>query len=148
MKRKLSVLSIVCVIIFSVCAFSACGDDIDELQMNTKYISTYDVGEEANKQSYFIFNSDGTGEYRYYLPSYNDYTVHFKYTYTDKDKSSAVCFYDSVEYGAGHLSSTTIESNWSYVLTVSKNVVCRVSSYGYSIYVNENYLKTIPNFDK
>lgn len=156
MKRKICIALLIAIVAcFAVCLFSACGGSA--LKMNDKYILDIDVKENENEQVYFIFYSNGTGKYKYYYnhvssidSSYNytnDYTITFKYTYADGDNSAVVCFYDSVEYGSNHTQNgSTVSTSWTRLLTVSDNVLCYASSSGYTYYINENYLKTIPNF--
>ena len=138
-----------------VFALSACEDkDVSALAMDKRYISEDDVKKEYNQQLSYVFHSNGTGEYTRhydYISIFEDgsshlhYKIHFKYTYVDSDKSAVVCFYDSIERLDGD-DGTMNPTNWSMLLTVSKNVLATAGSYGYGFWINEDYLKKIPNF--
>lgn len=152
MKKVLSMLLVIMTSLFAICSFSACSDDDAsqsqfQLQMGKKYIMSSHITISEYEQEYYVFYPDETGEYRYYY-SYSDgvisdYKVKFKYTYTDAEKSSIACFYDSVTYGDEH-NYGEVGSNWTRLLMVSKDVVC--GTYSSSYYINEDYLNTIPNY--
>lgn len=152
MKKKLVgfilLIVTVCCAVFSLSACGANSGSVAGLEMDKKYIYKSDINIDEDMQSYYIFYANGTGKHQYksYLQGYiYDYTINFKYTFVDKDKSAVVCFYDSVEYGEKH-DTSDISTDWSVLLTVSKNVLCYVNG-NYYFYINENYLKTIPNFN-
>lgn len=154
MKRKICVLFflVICTVL-SVSTLSACESNIGALQTDKKYIAEGDTKDPENEQRYYIFYSDGTGKYIEYDVDSNtafsyydtDYTITFKYTYADDDKTAVVCFYDSVTYGSKQGGEYRVPTTWSVLLTVSKNVLCTT---GGSFYINEDYLETIPNFGK
>lgn len=158
MKKKI-ILALVAatVAVFACFAFAGCGAEFvgnTDLQMNKKYIPTEDVNTSKDKQNYYVFYSNGTGKYRVYTQIAdgdvydNDYTVTFKYTFADTDKSAVVCFFDSVEYGQAHKSSK-VTTTWTRLVTVSGNVLCYTYTYGYLFYINEDYLNsTLTNFGK
>ena len=154
MKKFAIFMMLIITTLCCVFAFSACEDnDVSELVMDKRYIREDDAKKESQQQSSYVFHSDGTGEYTFHYDGYNDYDhehykITFKYTYADGDKSAVVCFYDSAEalegnydggYGLGYL------TKWSRVLLVSKNVLVLG---GTEVWINEDYLKTIPNFGK
>lgn len=148
MKRKICVLSIVAVIVclFVALSFSACQDDVAALQFEVKYVST------VKETTYFLFHKDGSGYFVERTESisseYFEYLIKFKYTYVDKDKSAIMCFFDEVVYSPGATEAGLyIPSNWSALLTISKNVLCTTTSVGVAAFVNENYLDELPNFD-
>ena len=152
MKKRLGlILLTVVVACFALFGLSACDSNVEQLQTNKKYIYSSDVGEDADKQAYYIFNSDGTGKYRYYFyfdidSIFNeDYTVKFRYTYVDNDKSAVVCLFDSVTYGSDN-GTYRVSTTWTKLLSVSKNVLCIAGTGGYGFYINQDYLKTVPNF--
>lgn len=155
MKKKLVgfilLIVTVCCAVFSLSACGVNSGNVAGLEMDKKYIYYDSVNEDKNEyESYYIFYANGTGKRRCFkivTSSVDDYTINFKYTFVDKDKSAVVCFYDSVDYGDKHNTSYKPSSDWSVLLTVSKNVLCSAGIYGYSFYINENYLKTIPNFN-
>ncbi|MDE7439382.1 MAG: hypothetical protein K2N23_02625 [Clostridia bacterium] len=155
-KRIVLVLLTAVIACFALFGLSACDSNVGQLQMDKKYFDSDYLDFTNGSEEYYIFHSDGTGEYRYYSPYYSydnslhsssvDYTINFKYTYADEDKSAVVCFYDSVEYGSEN-GSAIVSTGWSGLLTVSKNVLCWGSSI-IGFYINEDYLETIPNFAK
>lgn len=151
MKKKLVIfVSLIICSLALLLALSACdspSNDGSDLQFDKKYIAK----EHANKdtEGYYLFHSDGTGIYKYYDEEYDytvDYTVSFKYTYADNDKTAVVCLFDSVKYGSKHSASSlfNVGTHWTSLLTVSKNVICTT---GGNVYINEDYLKEIPNFN-
>ena len=154
-KKTFSVIAAIVACLCALFAFAACGSSTespsDSLEYGKKYIHEDDVNSEKY-QRYIIFNKDNTGEYYYYYvyknenyPEYDyvrHYTVKFKYTYADLDKTAVVCFYDSVEYEKDD-TEKEISSNWSSFYTVSPNVL--IDS-GNSYFINEDYLSNIPNF--
>ena len=156
MKRRLFAILLAAVACFGVLfALSACGGS--SLQMNKKYIDEEYVKDAEAQQSYYLFRSDGTGIYKCYYdydspydPSNDftmDYTVTFKYVYVDNQREAVVCFYDSVEYGEVDTGDyNRVESDWSVLLTVSRNVLCSAGTGGYTFYINEDYLDEIPDF--
>ena len=151
MKKKIILALVAAVVaVFACFAFAACSGDGD-LQMNARYIIEDDINEKDYQQTYFEFFSDGTGVYRYYYKGTStlyDYELTFKYTYADNDKSAVVCFYDSVVYGKDNITAK-VSTEWMRLLTVSKNVLCYVSTSGYTYYINQNYLNsTLQNFGK
>lgn len=153
MKKILAITMLLVVTICCAFAFTACGSD-SKLAMNKLYIREEDVGKEV--QDSYIFHSNGTGEYTYHYDyessvssEYNysrHYIIHFKYTYVDKDKSAVVCFYNSIERLEGDDGSYKSASEWSKLVTVSKNVLATVGSTSYVFWINEDYLDEIPNY--
>lgn len=167
--KKLAVFTMMLIVAFC-CAFglTACGEkantvgDDAALVINKRYIREYDANnkeksEQESEQFYYVFYLNGTGElvrhYDYnssYGDEYSDhfhYSVHFKYTYVDSDKSAVVCFYDSFERLEGDDGKASVSSDWSRLITVSKNLLATTGSGGYLFWINEDYLKTIPNFN-
>ena len=130
-------------------ALTACNGG-GKLQMNKKYILSYDVNNAASSQSYFIFKHNGTGQYYSHNESWKNthYVINFKYTWVDDEKSAVMCFYDSHQALDGDNGEHSyVSSRWSMLLTVSKNVLMHVGTSGYTFYINKNYLKTISNFN-
>ena len=133
------------------------GDAVAALQMEKRYLDSYS-SEYRDMSCYYLFHADGTGEYTYHFDYYYDdkdhpsdmddhehYTIRFKYTYADADKSAVVCFFDGVTYLENN--GETVDSRWSQLLTVSENVLIAAGSSS-GVYVNEDYLKTIPNYNQ
>lgn len=161
---------ILCLAAFLGClfAFSACtetnesGDEkesgkqseinVSALTMEKHYYRETDI--RLDKRDSYLFHANGTGEYEYhydYISEYvwdsdvhQHYIIHFKYTYVDNDKSSVVCFYDSLE-GLDGDDGSYISTGWSELITVSQNVLMTVGS-SYIFWINEDYLGEIPNF--
>lgn len=150
MKKFAVIITFIIAVLCCAFAFSACGGNEAKLAMNKRYIIKSDVRNDENKQVSLVFHSNGTGEYTYhfdYTSTHNHYIIHFKYTFVEEDKSAVVCFYDSLERldgDDGKYNSTS----WSELVNVSKNVLATVGTYGYVFWINEDYLKTIPNFGK
>ena len=183
MKKKLFAIIFVLILTVSgVTALAACdnagGKAISALQTEKKYLAESTVnsglteedilaqpGEYLTYQSYYVFHADGTCEYVCNKIDYRDYnihakyTLHFKYTFVDEEKSAVACFYDRLDNQSiilkGYKDETDNEgipydydfTDWSRLVTVSKNVLC-VMGTGYTFYVNEDYVKQIPNFNK
>ena len=143
--KKIAVFTML--IVITLCcafAFTACGKDELTLVMDKRYIFENDAKKDADKQASFIFHSNGTGEYTIhddYYDIHEHYVIHFKYTYADSDKSAVVCFYDSITRLDGDDGSS--HTKWSRLVTISKNVLVTSAS---DYWINEDYLKTIPNF--
>ena len=157
MKKILSVLLAVCALFMCLVAFSACGS-ASQLRLDERYIHETSVGEAENKQEYYIFHKDGTGEYYYhydYESSWSEYDEHkhyavkFKYTFVDNDKETIYCAYDGYVRLAGHVGSgVPVSTTWSRLITVSKNLIMSTSGSSINFYINENYAKELPNFNK
>ncbi|MCH5147375.1 MAG: hypothetical protein J1F61_05175 [Clostridiales bacterium] len=144
MKKIAVFLMLVVVTLCCAFAFTACGSD-GKLAMDKRYIFSSEVKKDAAEQSSFVFHSNGTGEYTLHDDySHAHYVIHFKYTYADSDKSAVVCFYDSITTLDGDDGSYT-STNWSRLVTISKNVLVTGAS---TFWINEDYLKTIPNYSK
>ena len=144
MKKLWAALCALVTLLGCLLAFTACGDG--GLKMNSRYINKSYVGDN-NECVSFEFHRDGTGEFLYKTDYYgkNHYIVHFKWTYLDDEKSGVVCFFDEFEALEGNQYQWNDQNDWSFVLTVSKNVLMTT---GGVLYINENYLDEIPNFNK
>ena len=161
MKKLAIFMMLIIIAICCMFAFSACEEDdnVSVLAIDKRYILANDVKKEVNKQDSYVFHFDGTGEYTLHYDyilwdeandeknTHNHYKIHFKYTYVDGDKSAVVCFYDNIERLEGDNGKAN-PTDWSALLTVSKNVLATAGSYGYVFWINEDYLKAIPNFGK
>ncbi|MDE7454320.1 MAG: hypothetical protein K2M64_00630 [Clostridia bacterium] len=176
MKKKffallLATLLIVCTVVTLVACDDKSSNDIGKLQINKKYIIKSTINSELTEQDiidkssqyliyecYFIFYSDGTGIFVNNRITYQSttvhckYTLHFKYTYVNDDKSAVVCFYDSIEDNSTILSTKNPYvyslNDWTTLLTVSKNVICTAGTSGYTYYINEDYAKELSNLNK
>lgn len=102
---------------------------------------------------WIMFNDDGTGK-RYWYNRYQivsgsvekyEYTINFKYTYTNVLKNKVACFYDSVTYGENDNKKQAPEM-WSTVYEIGENILLSLDEDGYRTYINETYLDQIPNF--
>lgn len=154
MKRKLFILLALVLCLTPVLGLVACGSDAD-LAYDVKYIHDNDDirSKDGYKQTYVIFNSNGYGQFHHYSLSYGgdytyEYTVKFKYTYLDKDKSTVACYFDSITFSDRHSFNSKPEDydDWSEMYTVSKNVIM---SSGGSTYINKDYLDDeIKNYKK
>ncbi|MBD5132009.1 MAG: hypothetical protein HDT28_05405 [Clostridiales bacterium] len=160
MKKKLFILLALVLCLTPVFGLVACNSDAD-LQCKVKYICDDSNlrGEDDYKKEYVIFSKNGYGLYHYYLEhlasgsyyyeSYTlEYTIKFKYSYLDADKSTIACYYDSISYGDKHTEEKPKNghNSWSKMFTVSKNLL--MSSDG-KTFINEDYLdEEIPNYKK
>lgn len=130
-------------------------------------------GSKAEEQ-YYLFHNDGTLKYhvestetkqtgwdeatdtvitaKYYVK----YDVYYKYTFVDDDRSAVFITFDRFEDNTTDEKGTPVSCkeviSYFYcpqerLITVSKNVLCYVNS-GYSFYINEDYVKQIPNYNK
>ena len=148
MKKK--IFNVMLAVALICCAFSMFGCTNSQpstemsLVMNKRYILENDVRKDAEEQSYYIFYSDGTAKHVFAV--YRE-IMYLKYTYVDDDKSAVVCFFDYMENFDGEL-VTDAFTGYTELITVSKNVLSTVSTYGYTFWINEDYLKEIPNFRK
>ncbi len=129
-----------------------CGSDAD-LQYGVRYICENDNirSEDDYQKTYMTFSKNGYGTYHFYYDSdytnyIDDYTIKFKYSYLDDDKSTIACFYDSISYGEKNTAPKGDHSDWDGIITVSKNVLMSLSS---TKFINEEYLdEEIPEYRK
>ena len=149
MKKLAFFIMLIITTLCCVFAFPGCDEDVSKLAMNKRYINEADVDKDADEQQSYVFHSNGTGEYTYHFnggyPNRYHIVIHFKYTYVDSDKRAVVGFYDSLE----RLEDDDGKFNnngWTSLVTISKNVLATADSSGYTFWINEDYLKTIPNF--
>ncbi|MDE7107843.1 MAG: hypothetical protein K2O39_05910 [Clostridiales bacterium] len=143
-------------------------DSPDSLQFNVKYCYYKSIHDNENDEfAYYIFYSNGTcmrysqSGHTSYLDGYvkeYDWKTYYKYTYIDEQKTGVMCFFDSIKYtyynDDGSIDHVMTERDMSTdlmykeyrVLSVSKNVLMSSGTYSNSYYINENYIKEIPNF--
>lgn len=145
-KLRYIVMSMFLVCFAAVLLLCACGKggtSAGDLVMDKMYFSN---ASENGRQNYFIFHSDGTGEYsRYYIPTppyIQHYVVRFKYFYADKDGNSVACFFDGVEYSGDHKGADVYDDT-VYLLTVTEHII--ISSMGN--FINEDDLDKLPKYD-
>ena len=152
LSAMLTVLLLGCVFGLAGCKdeqASPAGEDMG-LVMGKRYIYEYMLSANSTEERAFIFSADGTGKYVYKYESENEinnshYEIYFKYTYTDDFKSEVICFFDGYKRLDGK-TNAPCQTSWSIMIAVSKNVLMSVGSSGYSYYINEDYVATIPNF--
>ncbi|MBR2441597.1 MAG: hypothetical protein IKB20_00790 [Clostridia bacterium] len=116
------------------------------LSYGEKYIPSRLVGQEEEKQTYYIFNKDGTAEYHYYYTGSTQvfaYTIYLKYQIVEEE-SMVFCFYDGVRYSAED-TEKSVESDFTAEFMYTENFLM---STGGGIYLAESYLEEIPNFGK
>lgn len=95
--------------------------------------------------SYYIFTSADEGEHHYYYAGIDSnsriysYTIHFRYKIVGE---MAHCFFDSVEYGVDD-TEKTVSSDWTRSLGADVDFLMQTNG---TYYINEDYLKEIPNF--
>jgi hypothetical protein len=148
MKRAVCVFLVI-IGLFSIITLSGCSTDRDAnndssdsgqtLTLNKKYIIYTDIPMIEDNYTYYIFNSDDSGEYCYaYTADLNKYLVNFKYLIIE---DTVVCFFDSTN---GFKSS-----DWNSTLGFSKDVLMSITGgITGTIYICEDYLPNIPNFGK
>ena len=172
MKKKIIAIALlVAIVVCALLAFTACADitnDSYALQTEKKYIYEGCVNQDTSQSlRYYVFHKDGTAEYYrkstekhttwdaatndYVSVVYNyDYTIYYKYFFVDKDKSTIFYTYDHYENnstdGKGNKLELSQSNAGNGMLMVSKNVVIATGS-SYSYYINEDYIKQIPNFN-
>lgn len=151
MKKKF-LGSVFCIIaaVMLFCAFAGCsktasGGEMGTLELNKKYIRESDVRLDEAVQRYFIFTTADTGRYHYYYNYYeytgeiHSYTITFHYKIVGE---MANCFFDSVEYDAVDTEKDA-STGWSYTLGVDVDFLLQTNG---TYYINEDFLKEIPNF--
>ena len=132
--------------VFAGCSRTASGGEMGTLELNKKYIHESYVQDKDGNYSYYIFTSADEGVYRfhdYYAGSGSgriySYTIHFRYKIVGE---MAHCFFDSVEYGVDD-TEKSVSSNWSSSLGADVDFLLQTNGI---YYINEDYLKEIPNF--
>ena len=157
--------AILCVSAFAL--FVGCGNndkskvvgavyDVSGLQYDVKYVYRESVRRD-DPTNYYKFNADGTGVYSSSGYNYYSYVteIYFKYTYADAQHTGVVCFFDSFKRIWNYDDEKTVvvtepdenDKKWYAVLSISKDIVMGQGTYGMLIYVNENYIEQIPNYE-
>ncbi len=132
--------------VFAGCSRTASGGEKGTLELNKKYIHESDVRLDETVQRYFNFISADEGKYHYYAVSpLNDkmiysYTITFHYKIVGEMVN---CFFDSVEYDTVDTEKNA-STGWSYTLGADVDFLLQTNGI---YYINEDYLKEIPNFD-
>ena len=150
MKKFLSVL-LCCILLFTCFAVSGCAKKNEgDLSYGKMYIISSDVNTDAEKEktTYYVFNKNGTLTYHhYYKHEYGaiiqHYEVCYKYTYT-KNQNTVFYFFDSIKYFEDDTYHTTPSERG--ILLVSKDAI--MDSTATSIYVCEDFIGEIPNYNK
>ena len=101
---------------------------------------------------YYIFNKDGTGIYADYEYSttaqsgFYGYIINFDYKISG---NRVVCTYNSVakDYDKGN-DSHYISSSWYQAFEISEDFLFFDEQYGTYVYICEDYLESIPEFNK
>lgn len=131
--------------VFAGCSRTASGGEMGTLELNKKYIHESYVQDKDGNYSYYIFTSADEGEHHYYYAGIDSnsriysYTIHFRYKIVGE---MAHCFFDSVEYGVDD-TEKSVSSNWSSSLGADVDFLMLTNG---TYYINEDYLKEIPNF--
>lgn len=163
MKRKILIIAIVAILIFSCIAFVACRENSvdNKLTYGKKYIRENSISADSAYESYFIFSKNGTGIYFYHetFEGYDyitdrftdmiiSYTITFKY-FTDSENEVVYCFYDSFKYEPDHnYRDTYDDSTWNAVFNFNENFLMRIDT-GATFYFTEEFLNdTLPNYGK
>ena len=151
MKRKFSA-AVFCIFAAAMlfCAFAGCskttsGGEMGTLELNKKYIHESYVQDKDGNYSYYIFTSADEGEAHYYYAGTGSnsriysYTIYFRYKIVGE---MAHCFFDSVEYDTVDTEKNA-STGWSYTLGADVDFLLQTNG---TYYINEDYLKEIPNF--
>lgn len=131
--------------VFAGCSRTASGGEMGTLELNKKYIHESYVQDKDGNYSYYIFTSADEGAYHYYYAgidsnsSIYSYTIHFRYKIVGE---MAHCFFDSVEYGVDD-TEKSVSSDWTSSLGADVDFLMQTNG---TYYINEDYLKEIPNF--
>ena len=131
--------------VFAGCSRTASGGEMGTLELNKKYIHESYVQDKDGNYSYYIFTSADEGEHHYYYAGIDSnsriysYTIHFRYKIVGE---MAHCFFDSVEYGVDD-TEKTVSSDWTSSLGADVDFLMQTNG---TYYINEDYLKEIPNF--
>ena len=123
------------------------------LRFDSKYYTRMNGTDE--ERCYYTFSANGTGKYYYYYSYYSsydkvtkiyNYTILFKYVYTNADKTQIACFYDGVTYTAKD-NQKDVSTDWDRIFDVSEELLISEGQYGRNIVaVNEEFQKQIPNY--
>lgn len=131
--------------VFAGCSRTASGGEMGTLELNKKYIHESYVQDKDGNYSYYIFTSADEGEHHYYYAGIDSnsriysYTIHFRYKIVGE---MAHCFFDSVEYGVDD-TEKSVSSDWTSSLGADVDFLMQTNG---TYYINEDYLKEIPNF--
>ena len=131
--------------VFAGCSRTASGGEMGTLELNKKYIHESYVQDKDGNYSYYIFTSADEGEHHYYYAGIDSnsriysYTIYFRYKIVGE---MAHCFFDSVEYGVDD-TEKTVSSDWTSSLGADVDFLMQTNG---TYYINEDYLKEIPNF--
>ena len=136
--------------LMSVFCMGACNVDKGsdtKLSYGVKYIDEVVAAEEgSNRENYFIFNKDGTAEYRVYGSGINvySYTIKLKYKIVEEE-NMVFCFYNGIEYDeddTAKIEATTKVYSFMYTEDFLMSTDGRV-------YIAEDFLKKeLPNLNK
>ena len=155
MKRKILLLAIVAILVFSTFALAACGSSTvkQKLSYGKKYIYDGHLGNDITDSSYYIFYNNGKGVYHYFHQygggDIESYSIHFKYV-IDSDNEVVYCFYDSFKYDDAHnadWAGNPDQSDWSAVLNFNDKFLYELDAYPH-FFVTVEFAKSIPNFGK
>lgn len=131
--------------VFAGCSRTASGGEMGTLELNKKYIHESYVQDKDGNYSYYIFTSADEGEHHYYYAGIDSnsriysYTIHFRYKIVGE---MAHCFFASVEYGVDD-TEKSVSSDWTSSLGADVDFLMQTNG---TYYINEDYLKEIPNF--
>ena len=132
------------------CAFAGCskttsGGEMGTLELNKKYIHESYVQDKDGNYSYYIFTSADEGEAHYYYAGTGSNSRIYSYTITFHYKivgEMVNCFFHSVEYDTVDTEKNA-STGWSYTLGADVDFLLQTNGI---YYINEDYLKEIPNF--
>ncbi|MCM1367574.1 MAG: hypothetical protein NC184_02020 [Roseburia sp.] len=123
------------------------------LRFDSKYYT--DMDGTAEERGYFTFSENGMGKYYYYYSYYDsydkiseisNYTISFKYIFTNAEKTQVACFYDGVTYTAKD-NQKDARTDWDRIFDVSEELLISEGMYGrYIAAINEDFQKQIPNY--
>lgn len=122
-----------------------------KLTFEKRYILYNEIHLEKERQKYYLFRSDGTGEFRYFIDSsfednvrIYDYKISFRYIVIG---DTVICLYDSITYLPDDTMKSTQSVFWQSKLGFSEDVLMAIDASA-TLYLCEDFLPEIPNFGK
>lgn len=177
-KKIAAILLMLMLVLSCAAVLASCDNQKDNSQSGLTYGKKYIYERAINVDDpetviEYKFNADGTGTFYYkdITKGYDnltiiEYTITFKYVFVDDDNSAVACFFHEAENKSRKAERTGMDENynyiysqfttpynlelsdWSRLVSVSKNVLAETLTTGIRKYVNEDYAKTLTNFNK
>ena len=118
---------------------------INQIAYGKKYVCYDEVSDlrAGSSYTYYVFNSNGT-LYKEYIGSDNVPWYRTTYRYEIMDEGTMMAFYDDYERFDGRTTSG-VDTDATLTILFSRNVILLGGS---TVYVCEDYIENIPNFDE